>query len=697
MTKQKLLVSKSSARSTVLVILSLFFFLVFVASLSNWFGLGDAIASSDLLVQLAMRDGWLLVLLILPILGGFLQLALGSKHVKWRDRIVIGATFLDLALSLLIYPNVLDGGIQIDFPRLLGLGLHFHVDMLGYAMILITNIVWLFVMIFTHVYIGHEKRSTRFYFFLALTYAMVLGAVSAADLFTMYLYFEIMTVASYLLVVHDQQDDSIKAAGTYLFMGLFGGFLILAAMLLLYFEVGDLRFLSALNALSELGPIQYWILGLLIAGFGVKAGVVPLHIWLPRAHPVAPTPASALLSGILIKIGAYGILRVATSYYFPPTDAVPDSAWLTVETVGFWVIWLGIVTMSVGVFMALQQSHVKKMLAYHSVSQMGYIVMGVGIAMYLGDHGAIGYAGAVYHILNHALFKSLLFLVAGVVYHHTGEMDMYKLGGLKKKLPVTMILSIVASLGIAGIPLFNGFISKTILHHGIVEAVHEGSWVFNIAEIVFLVVSAGTVASFVKMNYHLFFKKTDNRYESIGFEWDGMNASMIGLAFFIVAIGLAPNFLVHHVILPQVHQMGFDQGFVEYAFSHLEYFYWKDLLTMAFVAVAGYGIFHFGTKYHWFHLHLPKWMSFEYLVLFPIYQLLYRSCKLIDRKHQLEWEEDERLLSIAGNNSTDLMSRIRRAVVRLSDATEGPIMQSDALIYAGLIALTLILLFLTAI
>jgi formate hydrogenlyase subunit 3/multisubunit Na+/H+ antiporter MnhD subunit len=694
MAKQKLLVSKSAARSTVLVFLSLLFFLVAIASSANWFGLADWIASSETLRRLEEADWLLLVLLVLPILGGLVQMTMGSKHVKWRDRIVIGTTFIDLGLSLLISPNALNGGIQIDFPRLLGLGLHFHLDMLGYAMILITNVVWLFVMIFTHVYIGREKRSTRFYFFLAITYATVLGAVAAADLFTMYLYFEIMTVASYLLVVHDQKDDSIKAAGTYLFMGLFGGFLILAAMLLLYFEVGDLRFLSALNALNEVGSIKYWILGLLIAGFGVKAGVVPLHIWLPRAHPVAPTPASALLSGILIKVGAYGILRVATSYYFP-LEGSADATWLTVETVGFFVIWLGILTMSVGVFMALQQSHVKKMLAYHSVSQMGYIVMGVGIAMYLGDHGAIGYAGAVYHILNHALFKSLLFLVAGVVSHHTHEMDMYKLGGLWKKLPVTTILSIVASLGIAGIPLFNGFVSKSILHHGIVEAVHEGSWVFQIAEIVFLVVSAGTVASFVKMNYHLFFKKTERKYDSIGFEWDGMNAAMIGLSFFIVAIGLFPGFLIETVILPQIRLMGFDAHFVEEAFAHLDYFNPTDILTMAGVAVAGYLIFHFGTKYHWFHLHLPRWMSFDYLIVFPLYQLLYRSCKVLDRKNQAKWEEDERLLSIAGTNDTDTFSRIRRAVVRLSDATEGPIMQGDALIYAGAIALSLIILFLT--
>jgi hydrogenase-4 component B len=493
-----------------------------------------------------------------------------------------------------------------------------------------------------------------------------------------------------LLVVHYQQDESNRAAATYIFMGLIGGFLILVAMMLLYFEVGDLSFESALGALNQIGNLRYWIIGLLIFGFGVKAGMVPVHMWLPKAHPVAPTPASALLSGILIKVGAYGILRVATSYYFPVSDIEPDVVWLTIENVGFLVIWAGIITMTVGVFMALQQAHVKRMLAYHSVSQMGYIITGVGIAMYLGDHGAVGYAGAVYHIVNHALFKSLLFLVAGVVYHHTHELDMYKLGGLWKKLPVTTFVALIAALGISGIPLFNGFISKSILHHGIVEAVHEGSWIFTLAEWIFIVVSAGTVASFIKLMYYVFFRKTTETYQQIGFEWDGMNAAMIGLAGLIGVIGIAPNFIMKRLILPQIESMSFDPHFVEEMLSHMNYFNGTDLLTMAGVVFLGAGIFYVGKKYHLFHLHLPKWLSIEYLILYPLYMMMYRSCKWIDRKRRPLDEATARLLSVDGSSPIGFLERFQITVKRFNDRYEEPFIQSDSLIYTGLIVLILI-------
>ena len=186
-----------------------------------------------------------------------------------------------------------------------------------------------------------------------------------------------------------------------------------------------------------------------------------MHIWLPRAHPVAPAPASALLSGVMIKIGAYGIIRTVNMFFTPAgveSQALPDPAgqfaglWHDLASIGYVMIWIGIGTMLFGAFMAFVQDNIKKMLACSSISQMGFIILGVGAGAYLGYEGAMGLAGASYHILNHALFKSLLFLAAGVLAYQLGELNMYKLGGLWRKMPFTAAATLVGSLGIVGMP-----------------------------------------------------------------------------------------------------------------------------------------------------------------------------------------------------------------------------------------------------
>jgi formate hydrogenlyase subunit 3/multisubunit Na+/H+ antiporter MnhD subunit len=349
--------------------------------------------------------------------------------------------------------------------------------------------------------------------------------------------------------------------------------------------------------------------------------MAPVHVWLPRAHPVAPTPASALLSGVMIKVGAFGILRVATSYYFPPKNQVTDyldPIWKTSENIGAAIIWFGIITMAIGVFYALQQSNMKKMLAYHSVSQMGYIIVGIGIAVYLGYRGAMGYTGAIYHIINHGLFKSLLFMVVGVVYYHTHEYDMYKLGGLWKKLPLTATVCLIACFGISGIPLFNGFISKSILHHGLIEAFEYGDPSFKFAEIMFMIVSAGTVCSFIKLFYYVFIQKTDNTYPDLKRSYTSLDSALATIGLFIVLIGLFPRFLLEHFIIPAMNPTTYDPEFIVHYIGHMKFFTGEDLLSMLYVLIGGALIFVLGTKFNWFHLKIPKWLSLEYLFFYRV-------------------------------------------------------------------------------
>ena len=352
--------------NTFLIGFSLFLLLVFIAYIGNWFGFNEWVINSNWFLEIVHSsyiDYSTVVIIFIPIIGAIIELVFGEKLVKNRDKSVIYMGFLTLIIIVLLYPFALERTLSLHIPNLFSLGLNLRIDMLSYAVLMLSAYIWFFVMIYAHEYMKREKKSTRFFFFLAVTYSSVIGAIISGDLLMMFIFFEIMTITSYMLVIHGQNDQSYKAGYNYIIMGLIGGFLILTAIILLYFNIGDLRFESAIEKLEELGNLKYWVMGLLVFGFGIKAGMAPVHVWLPRAHPVAPTPASALLSGVMIKIGAFGIIRAASSYYFPSKELVTgidDPLWLAASNIGAIIIWTGIITMALGVFLALQQTNIKK-------------------------------------------------------------------------------------------------------------------------------------------------------------------------------------------------------------------------------------------------------------------------------------------------------------------------------------------------
>ncbi len=687
--------SNFTVRSTLLVVFSMLTVGLFIAGVQGAFPFIEGVENIRWLYEpyAFLRDWDFLPLIIvaLPLFGVVLMLMVEKYSCNRRDMLIILMTSLTILLSLLLYPRALEDGITLRLPGLLGLGLSFHVDMLGFTMLMITSILWFLVMVYAHEYMLKERHSNRFFIFMGITYSAVLGTIMAGDLLTVFLFFEIMTFASYMLVIHGQKEDSYNAGYNYIFMGLIGGFAILIAMLLLYFTVGDLRFVSALAELNNHEGVRYWIIGLLIFGFGIKAGMAPVHVWLPRAHPVAPTPASALLSGIMIKLGAYGILRVSTSYYFPE-ESVPrtDPLWLSSQTIGASVIWLGIITMAIGVFFALQQSNIKRMLAYHSISQMGYIVMGIGVGLYLGSYGAMGYVGALYHIINHALFKSLLFMVAGVVIYHTGEANMYKLGGLWRKLPLSATVCLIAALGISGIPLFNGFISKTILHHGIVEAYEYGHASFMYAEWIFMIISGGTVASFIKLFYFVFLRKPDTPHVLTP-EYNNLDTAMAMVALLIIFIGLNPDFILNSFILPQINSMPYSTSFIDTYIIDMAFFTQADLMVMVWVVLMGALIFYFGNKFHLFHLKIPSWLNLEYLLFYPVNLIIRKSCYLM-YGDQCKYNADTLArLALKNNNDIGFLDRFVLMANIFNTRYEQRIIKSDALIYT--VFITVILLF----
>lgn len=555
------------------------------------------------------------LIILIPLIGGPVEMYFFRRKENARDMAIVYTTGLTFFLILTLFPQVLEGTILFEIPRALGLGIRFKIDMLGLIMLVVSSILWVLVSMYAHDYMAMEKHRNRFFLQMSITYAGVLGTIMAGDLLTMFLFFEVMTFASYFLVAHNQSKESLIAGDSYIYMGVAGGLALLVGIILLYVNTGTVAFIPLAAKMSNLGSVKYLIAGLFITGFGVKAGMLPLHIWLPRAHPVAPTPASALLSGLMIKIGAFGILRVITSFFMPSKGAfvAADSPlWNLSNELGAVVIWIGIITMAAGVFMALQQSNMKKMLAYHSVSQMGYIIMGIGVAAYLGPKGAMGFSGAIYHMINHGLFKALLFMVAGVIYVRTHELDMYKLGGMWRKFPFTAAVCLIAALGITGMPLFNGFASKSILHHAIVEAYEYGHHSFRYAEIMFTLISAGTVTSFIKLFGFVFLGKMPDQYKDIKGESFMMSIGMGGLALLIMLIGIFPNFVMNQFIIPATQGYAYSSDFIKKHLVDMNFFNSHDLMTMVYVYAIGAAIFYLGIRFHLFHLHLPRWMDGDF-------------------------------------------------------------------------------------
>lgn len=569
------------------------------------------------LVQLVMRFRYFpATILLVTFSAGPLVARVGkriSEHA--RDTLLLVVYAVTFLMIVAMFPQLQNAPPTNTFPGVLGYGLHFRVDMLSWIMLITSSVLWVVVGIYARDYMPIEHHRDRFYIFFMFTYGGVLGTVMASDILTMFLFFEIMTFASYLLVAHKETPDSIMAGSRYIFMGVAGGLAVLLGIVLLQYHTEHLDFGLLAGTMRDIGPAQYVIAALLILGFGLKAGMLPLHIWLPRAHPVAPTPASALLSGLLIKTGTYGILRVVTSFFMPAFDAAASRdnvLWTLSHMEGAILIWIGIATMAVGVFMALQQSDMKKMLAYHSISQMGYIIMGVGVASYLGFIGAMGFAGAVFHTMNHALFKSLLFMVVGVVYLNTGQTSMYNLGGLWRRMPITALVCLVAALGITGMPGFNGFPSKTILHHAIDEAWHYGHYSFRTAEMLFTVVSAGTVASFIKLYYYVFFRPVaPGKDVYVGNVGSGtMEIAMSISAMLILGIGFFPGVVMHHLVIPAAQTFNYDPAFIDSYLVDMNFFNTRDVWNAAVAYLLGFLLFFTGIRFGLFHLHLPEWLKY---------------------------------------------------------------------------------------
>ena len=349
------------------------------------------------------------------------------------------------------------------------LGIELVFDGLSKLMAITINMVALVSILFAGAYM---RRFTSVWLFQSL-FLLMTGAMNAVvlagDLFNMFVFLEVAAIASYALVGFGCEAKELEAAFKYLILGTVGAAFILLGITILYSLTGHLnmaKVAASLAAGGSTGPATLLAVAALMSGVALKAAMVPFHAWLPDAHPSAPAPISAMLSGVLIKASGVYVLARLVFNVLPPS-----SAHATI------LMTLGAVSMAVGVFLAIGQWDFKRLLAYHSISQMGYVVLALGVAaavvartpagqaMASADHVLAGLClfGGLFHLFNHAAFKSLLFLSSGSIEQQTGTRQLKEMGGLVRRMPVTSFCCRIGALSIAGVPPFNGFFSKLII------------------------------------------------------------------------------------------------------------------------------------------------------------------------------------------------------------------------------------------
>jgi multicomponent Na+:H+ antiporter subunit D len=338
-------------------------------------------------------------------------------------------------------------------------GIGLVLDGLSSFMLVTVNLVAFFIAVYSVSYMEKFTAKWKFYTLFFLMLAGMNGVIIAGDIFNLFVFLEIAAVASYALVAFGTEKHELEAAFKYAVMGTVGSLFILLGIAFLYSYTSTLNMadMGAVLAQKGIGNLAVMVSVLFIMGFGLKAALVPFHAWLPDAHPSAPAPISAMLSGVLIKsLGIYALCRI---FY----NVIGMSA--KISSV---LLFLGVLSMIVGAVLAMGQRDFKRLLAYSSISQIGYIMLGIGLAT------PLGILGGLFHLFNHSIFKSLLFLNSGAVEYAAGTRDLKKMGGLAKRMPLTSATNFVASMSIAGIPPFSGFWSKLLIIIAAIEAGRTG-------------------------------------------------------------------------------------------------------------------------------------------------------------------------------------------------------------------------------
>lgn len=540
--------------------------------------------------------------------------------------IFAGAVELAAALNLMLCDL---RGIPIDVfdvPGVGGLGLHFMYSGFRGIFGVLTAFAWLVTSLFSYEYMKNDTNVIRYDLFNLLTFGATMGIFYAADLFTLFFFFEIMSFTSFVWVAHRQTREAVYAAGTYLGIAVAGGMAILMGLFIVYSRLGTLSFDTMYESATVImsggsGADVIWLFvaaGCMFVGFGAKAGAFPVHVWLPQSYTESPAPATALLSAILSKTGIFGIMLVTL-------DVLPmQGSW------GIFLLMAGIVTMVLGGIKGVMSDNFKTTLAYSSMSQIGFILTGVGmqslLAEYLMGMTGAGQAGELteivstgyidgeavaeitkvfgmavngtcLHMLNHSLVKLVLFMVAGVIFMQVGSYELNQVRGFGRKKPFLLVVFLLAAAGVGGIPFLNGYVSKTLLHESIAEygallALAEGdsiepmfsatSALMKAVEALFLFSGGLTVAYMTKLFVVLFVEKNSDKKVQETYEAKKNYASMLSKSAIAVCalpipfIGMLPDLVAKPVAEYGLVRFGLS-ALLEHQQENIHYYSLKNL------------------------------------------------------------------------------------------------------------------------
>lgn len=516
-----------------------------------------------------------------------------------------------------IFPEVQTALERTSIAGVGALGLHFQYTGFRGIFGVLAAFAWFVTFLYAKEYMKNDTNVIRYDFFNLFTLGATMGIFYAADLFTLFFFFEIMSFTSFMWVVHRQTKEAFYAAGTYLGIAIAGGMAILMGLFLVYNKLGTLYFGEmydkAVNCIAEGGAAWLYVAaGCMFVGFGAKAGAFPVHVWLPQSYTEAPAPATALLSAILSKTGVFGLLMVTL-------EVLPEQGnW------GLFLLIIGVITMVLGGIKGVMSDNFKTTLAYSSMSQIGFILVGVGMQGLLSEMmvsalsmGLNGYEGTekvweaycaaingtLLHMLNHSLVKLVLFLIAGIVFVQVGSYELNKVRGFGRKKPFLLVTFLLAAAGVGGIPLVNGYISKTLLHESITAYTEllEGDMIdmasaalqnyaymtyspmlFKAVEYLFLFSGGLTIAYMTKLFVVLFVEKNQDQELQKAYELKKDYASVwsklaVGLCVLpIPLIGLLP-----HAVADSVAAYGFVWSSIrdiwEMRHETVHYFIMKNL------------------------------------------------------------------------------------------------------------------------
>jgi len=473
----------------------------------------------------------LLPALIIVPLAAALLVALSSRSSA-RVVDVLGnlGTFVVLGLAVALAVPVLAGSVASwSLGDASPLGISLTVDALSVLMLLVISVDSVAASVYSIAYMEEYTSKAKYYVLFLLMVAGMNMVVLGADLVNMYVGIEVAALSCYALVAYGLGKEYLEASFRYQVLGTVGTLCLVAGIGLLYGRVGTVSFARlAASGVSTVAGIGVPAI-LILSGLALKAAFMPYHAWLPDAHSTAPSPVSAMLSGVFVKVvGVYGLFRLLFVVFVP--GGVLATALLVIAAL----------SILAGAFLALAQMDMKRLLAYHTISQMGYVLLGLAIGT------PLALVGALFHLVNHALFKELFFLGAGSVERQAGTRDIGKLGGLNSRMPVTGVTSAIGFFSISGCPPFNGFWSKLIIIVAAVQAGYVGLGVVGAVGAIL------TVASFLKYEKGVFFGALPEALQNVKESPASMWVPMVVLAVACLALGLAFPWVIEYLLEPAV-------------------------------------------------------------------------------------------------------------------------------------------------